>query len=385
MNTVKHGVDQRGVRRRLAARTRARAPRRTRAPIPIAYTKSIAIQPLDARACGARARRARGTPSPRAGPSRAAEDRRSLVLRRDRRVRSGTSASGTRSARRTLQNMSRENTLAAPADLRARFLVGGRGAPQARVVSALESAAALRLGHEPPYRICQVAVPVHADQLLRAASSRQVLPDRVRQRSAITRISRHRRWPVHVRSRSQQAQSSGPTMAILLAALIDVARRASSGTRRGRRGDPGRARSDTRRARRRSFRGPFQSSRLFAMPTADVLGAYMLTLSGDGSLLQQTGAAHLGRCARDRLRRHRAARVPPQRRRSASTGVNAPVPAVGVQLKIPIPERPNVPAFGVAFRLGVPRTETFGATDVDRDGHRSLSRRRAGGSSRSTG
>src|SRR5207249_1880252 len=37
------------------------------------------------------------------------------------------------------------------------------------------------------------------------------------------------------------------------------------------------------------FHGPFQSSRLFAMPTADVVGAYMLSLSGDGSLLQQPG------------------------------------------------------------------------------------------------
>jgi hypothetical protein len=46
------------------------------------------------------------------------------------------------------------------------------------------------------------------------------------------------------------------------------------------------------------------------------------------------------------------------------TGVNAPLPGVGVQIKIPIPEYPNVPVFGVAFRLGVPRTETFGGTDV---------------------
>ena len=37
------------------------------------------------------------------------------------------------------------------------------------------------------------------------------------------------------------------------------------------------------------FRGPFHSSRLFAMPTADVIGAYMFSVSLDGSLLQQPG------------------------------------------------------------------------------------------------
>jgi hypothetical protein len=47
------------------------------------------------------------------------------------------------------------------------------------------------------------------------------------------------------------------------------------------------------------------------------------------------------------------------------TGVNAPLPAVGVQLKVPIPEYRNVPAFGVAFRLGVPRTERLGDTAIE--------------------
>jgi hypothetical protein len=41
------------------------------------------------------------------------------------------------------------------------------------------------------------------------------------------------------------------------------------------------------------------------------------------------------------------------------------VPAVGVQLKLPIPDRPNIPALGLAFRLGVPRREVFDATNVD--------------------
>src|SRR5262249_31589748 len=37
------------------------------------------------------------------------------------------------------------------------------------------------------------------------------------------------------------------------------------------------------------FRGPFRSARLFAMPTTDVVGAYILTISGEGSLLQKPG------------------------------------------------------------------------------------------------
>ena len=104
------------------------------------------------------------------------------------------------------------------------------------------------------------------------------------------------------------------------------------------------------------FRGPFQSSRLFAMPTADVVGAYVLSLSGEGSLLQQPGlltaagvlAIGFGDIAQLEYRDSSAISV---------GGVDAPVPAVGVQVKIPIPERPSVPALGIAFRLGVPRTE----------------------------
>jgi hypothetical protein len=111
------------------------------------------------------------------------------------------------------------------------------------------------------------------------------------------------------------------------------------------------------------MRGPFQTSRLFAMPTADVIGAYMLSISGDGSLLQQTGlltsagviALGFGDLAQLEYRHSAAISI---------TGVNAPLPGVGVQVKIPIPEYPNVPVLGIAFRLGVPRTETFGATDV---------------------
>lgn len=114
----------------------------------------------------------------------------------------------------------------------------------------------------------------------------------------------------------------------------------------------------------RVFRGPFSTSRLFSMPTADVIGAYMLTLSADASLLQETGvltsagvvAIGFGDIAQLEYRHTSAISV---------TGINAPLPAVGVQIKIPIPERPNIPAFGVAFRLGVPRTERLGDTVLE--------------------
>jgi hypothetical protein len=112
------------------------------------------------------------------------------------------------------------------------------------------------------------------------------------------------------------------------------------------------------------FRGPFRSARLFAMPTTDVVGAYVLTISGEGSLLQSPGvltsagvlAIGFGDIAQLEYRHTEAIGV---------TGLNAPVPAAGVQLKIPIPEYPNVPAFGVAFRLGVPRSEVIEGKLVD--------------------
>jgi hypothetical protein len=112
------------------------------------------------------------------------------------------------------------------------------------------------------------------------------------------------------------------------------------------------------------FRGPFSSSRLFAMPTADVVGAYMLSLSGDGSLLQKPGvltsagvvAIGFGDIAQLEYRHTEAIGI---------GNVMAPVPAVGVQLKLPIPDRSGVPAVGVAFRLGVPRTERLDGAPVD--------------------
>jgi hypothetical protein len=108
------------------------------------------------------------------------------------------------------------------------------------------------------------------------------------------------------------------------------------------------------------FRWPFHSSRLFAMPSADVVGAYMLSLSGDGSLLQKPGvltsagviAIGFGDIAQLEYRHTEAIGV---------TGLDAPVPAVGVQLKVPIPDRSGIPAIGIAFRLGVPRIEPVSA------------------------
>jgi len=112
------------------------------------------------------------------------------------------------------------------------------------------------------------------------------------------------------------------------------------------------------------FRGPFQSSRLFAMPSADVVGAYRLSLSGEGSLLQKPGvltsagviAVGFGDIAQLEYRHTEAIGI---------TGLNAPVPAVGVQLKLPIPEHSGIPAIGIAFRLGVPRGEVLDGMTVD--------------------
>lgn len=112
------------------------------------------------------------------------------------------------------------------------------------------------------------------------------------------------------------------------------------------------------------FRRPVHSSRLFAMPSADVIGAYMLSLSGDASLLQKPGlltaagvaAVGFGDIAQLEYRHTEAIGI---------TGVDAPVPAVGVQLKLPIPEHSAIPAVGVAFRLGVPRSETLDGMTID--------------------
>jgi hypothetical protein len=107
----------------------------------------------------------------------------------------------------------------------------------------------------------------------------------------------------------------------------------------------------------------FRSSRLFTMPTADVVGAYVVSLSGDGSLLQQPGvltsagvfAIGFGDLAQLEYRHTSAIGI---------GGVNAPVPAVGIQFKLPLPEGDNIPGVGLAARLGVPRIENAGSTRI---------------------
>ncbi len=114
---------------------------------------------------------------------------------------------------------------------------------------------------------------------------------------------------------------------------------------------------------REIFAGPFTSPRLFAMPVADVVGAYQMSLSYDGSLLQEQGvlssagvfAIGFGDIAQLEYRHTSAISI---------ERTSAPVPALGVQLKVPIPERKYVPAFAVAFRLGVPRGESFDGITV---------------------
>jgi hypothetical protein len=113
------------------------------------------------------------------------------------------------------------------------------------------------------------------------------------------------------------------------------------------------------------FAGPFQSSRLFSMPIADVLGAYQMSISGDGSLLQSPGlltssgvlAIGFGDIAQLEYRNSGAVGI---------TGAEAPIPSIGVQLKLPLPyDSIRWPAFAAAFRLGVPRRERVGGDFID--------------------
>lgn len=115
---------------------------------------------------------------------------------------------------------------------------------------------------------------------------------------------------------------------------------------------------------RELFRGPYYSSRLFVTPVADTVGPYVLALSWDGSLLKEPGvlssagvvAIGFGDIAQLEYR-HTAA--------ISLDELSAPVPAVGVQLEAPLPHDPRWPAVALAFRLGVPRRESRGATTVD--------------------
>lgn len=106
------------------------------------------------------------------------------------------------------------------------------------------------------------------------------------------------------------------------------------------------------------------SPRLFAMPVADVVGAYRASVSYDGSLLRQPGvlssagvvAIGVGDLAQLEYRHTSAI---------GAGRIVAPVPAVGVQVKLPLPERRYLPALGVAFRLGLPRRERVDGVAID--------------------
>ncbi len=132
----------------------------------------------------------------------------------------------------------------------------------------------------------------------------------------------------------------------------------------------GAARAEPRPERRRDatwgqiFGGRFSSSRLFAMPVADVVGPYRLTLSEDGSLLQETGI--LSSAGVVALGFGDLAQLEYRHTTAISVGhTTAPVPAAGVQVKLPLPEGMYLPAVAIAFRLGVTRREHLAATTVD--------------------
>ncbi len=114
------------------------------------------------------------------------------------------------------------------------------------------------------------------------------------------------------------------------------------------------------------FGGPFASSRLFSMPTAEVVGAYQLSLSGDASLLTEANALSttgvvavgFGDLAQIEYRGSTAVRT-----RSAIDGEQVPfrLPSLGVQIKAPLRDRPWVPGAAVALRFGLAHTEEDGA------------------------
>ena len=115
---------------------------------------------------------------------------------------------------------------------------------------------------------------------------------------------------------------------------------------------------------RRLMRGPYHSSRLFSTPVADTVGPYVLALSYDGSLLREPGvlssagvlAIGFGDLAQLEYRHTSAISL---------DEVSAPLPAVGLQLALPLPRTGSWPAVALAFRLGVPRRELHDALTVD--------------------
>jgi hypothetical protein len=99
------------------------------------------------------------------------------------------------------------------------------------------------------------------------------------------------------------------------------------------------------------------SPRLFDMPVADVIGAYEISLSYDGSLLREpgllssAGVAALGIGDLGQVEyRHTSA--------IGLGGGSVPLPAVGVQFKLPFASEPYMPALAIAYRLGIEHEES---------------------------
>jgi hypothetical protein len=105
------------------------------------------------------------------------------------------------------------------------------------------------------------------------------------------------------------------------------------------------------------FAGPFATSRVFAMPTAEVVGPYQLSLSGEGSLLSETGALSASGVAA--LGFGDLAQLEYRASAAVSTLQREPVvlPTLGVQFKVPLPRRPWLPTFGLALRMGLAHEE----------------------------
>ncbi len=105
------------------------------------------------------------------------------------------------------------------------------------------------------------------------------------------------------------------------------------------------------------FRGPFEVSQLFSMPTANVVGAYQLRLYGDASLLTErdvlstSGVVALGFGDLAQLE-YRQSTAVSHRVRSERELLG--LPALGVQFEVPLRERRYVPRLGVALRFGLP-------------------------------
>ncbi len=100
------------------------------------------------------------------------------------------------------------------------------------------------------------------------------------------------------------------------------------------------------------------------MPVAEVVGPYQLSVSYEGSLLKEPGvlssagvfALGIGDLAQLEYRHTSAIGI---------SGKSAPLPAVGVQLKLPLPKAIYLPDLAIAYRLGVPHEEEEGEIQVE--------------------